>query len=124
MNNPDSPSQTDEHEMSTEDQCDEYWKNQRGHRHSHSHEMQDEEEQDITPKTEDGDGDMTTQRVEFSLERMKTFDNVYDFMERLVMNKIQIEDTLKLEIQNCIDGGTLKLKSFEKALLTQKLLEL
>ena len=129
QNNTDSPSQTDEHELDSVQSNEDidhtpYWREQRGNRHS-----QEAITTDTSPKTEESDTITpcsTDNNIEFNVESMGTFDDVYNFMDNLVHNKdkYKIDEDIRSQIQNCIDSGTLKLKSFEKALLISKLLEL
>merc|ERR1712062_60467 len=56
---------------------------------------------------------------------MNCFDDVYDLMDRLKINGTAMELRDKTRIRKCIESNSLmKLKSFEKALLLQKVSEL
>ena len=55
---------------------------------------------------------------------IQCFDDVYNVMNQLAANEKRIEDTVKMKIQLCIERDIVKLKSFEKALLLQKVAEL
>eukprot|EP01084_Bolivina_argentea_P062902 114957_1 len=62
--------------------------------------------------------------LEFNIDTMQCFDDLYDFMTKFVTNNIHISQCIKLQIQNCIENRSLKLMSFEKTLLNEKLIEI
>ena len=96
-------SQTDDFSALSNDdhESQSYWKEQMGRRHS------EEAISDITPKS-NVDDDI----IEFNAENMKTFDDIYNYMEHLLRCNAQIEVETRSKIQGCISGGTLKLKRF------------
>lgn len=55
---------------------------------------------------------------------VRCFDDVYNAVERIASTDMDIGDGVRESIQSCIEGDALKLKTFEKALLLQKVAEL
>ena len=76
----------------------------------------------------DGDNVQSVESVESvvaALEgNMQCFDDVYNVVERLASGGVDIGDGVKESIASRIKGDCLELKTFERALLLQKVAEL
>jgi len=93
---------------------------------NHVHELQSQH--GITKKKEGEEGMEKTVActVVFDEEKMQSFDDLYAFIVAVdaQKNEVEMERDLKGKVQAFVDGGKIELKSFEKAILMQKILEL